>query len=285
MSGTTDLAWIQTTFSSLTNIVALTPGGQKFVFGADHAQHGSVVLKLFRDASDPKRIAREIMAAQQLCGCRVPTIYETGVVSYSLGDVPWLIERKLSGSSLRDRLSSTCLNPQELFRLALQLLDTLEAAEKLRIVHRDVKPDNVIVDDSGDFWLIDFGFARHLDLSALTALGLPFGPCTPGYAPPEQFRNRQPEIDGRADLFAVAVTLFESYTRTNPFRDGATNGAQIFASVESNDLPRLQVACKDPNGFADFVSCLSRRRRDQRPRNVQEANEWMKDLARQEGLL
>jgi len=57
------------------------------------------------------------------------------------------------------------------------------------------------------FWLLDFGIARHLDLSSLTATSLPYGKMTLGYAPPEQCRNFKREIDSRADLFALGVTM------------------------------------------------------------------------------
>ncbi len=284
-STTINVPWIESQFPQLSGLHALTPGGQKIVLGAKHSTHGEVVLKLYKDASDPKRIQREISAAQQLHGCRVPTIHETGIVNHALGDVPWLIEDRLTGTSLRDRLATSTLSPVETFLLGLHLLQTLAAAEQLRIVHRDVKPDNIIIDANGEFWLIDYGFARHLELSALTAAGLPIGPCTPGYAPPEQFRNRQPEIDGRADLFALAVTMFECFTGGNPFRAGAMNNGQIFANVENSDLPLLLLPCKNPAGFSDFLSCLSRKRRDQRPRTVKDALDWMEDLARQEGIL
>jgi serine/threonine-protein kinase len=81
------------------------------------------------------------------------------------------------------------------------------AAEAVSIVHRDVKPANIIVDPQGEFWLIDFGVARHLDLDSLTATAAPGGCGTIGYAPAEQCRNDKPDIDARADLFALGVTL------------------------------------------------------------------------------
>jgi len=285
MSGTIDLAWIQSQFPNLTTFTTLPAGGQKIVVGAEHGVHGPVVLKLFKEFGDLKRIQREIAAAQQLQGCRVPRVFESGVQAHSLGDVPWLIEARLDGVTLRDVIRRGPLSAMEVIRLGLQLLETLAVAEQLRIVHRDVKPDNIMVDSANDYWLIDFGFSRHLDLSALTAIGMPFGPCTPGYAPPEQFRNRQLEIDGRADLFAVAVTLYESFAQVNPFSVGASSIGEVLRRVENSDLPDLVVPAKAASDLRDLVRCMSRRRRDQRPRTVQEALDWMRDIATQEGVV
>jgi len=97
-------------------------------------------------------------------------------------------------------------------KLGLQVMEALERAERSQIVHRDVKPENIMQDSAGGFWLLDFGIARHLDLSSLTASGLPYRKMTLGYAPPEQCRNFKREIDSRADLFALGVTMHECAT-------------------------------------------------------------------------
>src|SRR5690606_10231964 len=103
----------------------------------------------------------------------------------------------------------------DVVRLSLHTLETLAAAETANVVHRDVKPGNIISCTDGSFWLIDFGIARHLNLHSLTDSNQLWGKGTPGYAPPEQMRNAKPSIDGRSDLFALGVTIYEAASGAN----------------------------------------------------------------------
>lgn len=177
------------------------------------------------------------------------------------------------------------LNTTRLLRLGLHTLDALSKAEAEQIVHRDVKPQNIMLDAAGHFWLLDFGLARHLTLSSMTPTADPFGKCTPGYAPPEQFRNIKSEIDGRADLFALGVTLYECATGSNPFRHGARNVLDIFRNVETKHLVPLSLKFGSANEFRDLVATMTQKRRDHRPRTVAEALDWMMDICTREHIV
>jgi len=172
----------------------------------------------------------------------------------------------------------------DLLRLALHVSEALVAAEAVSIVHRDVKPENLIVDGTGSCWLIDFGLARHLGLESLTATANVFGNVTWGYAPLEQCRNLKQEIDARADLFAMGVTLYECATGENPFRDGARDVLEVLQRVERSNLPRLQLSFHSASDFADLVATLTQRRRIHRPQSAREAHEWIKDICDTEGV-
>jgi eukaryotic-like serine/threonine-protein kinase len=275
-----DIPWIAAQFPLLSGLQPLAQGGQKIVFAAQHASDGDVVLKLLLRSSDGQRLEREVLAGQLVECERVPRVFETGELDTQLGRCIWLREQRVSGTTLRTRLErSGALDFTSVVRLGVQLLSTLAHAEAKRIVHRDIKPENMMIDTSGNFWLLDFGLARHLDLESLTATKMPWGMGTLGYSPPEQLRNRKREIDGRTDLFAVGVLLHECATGTNPFRDGARDELEILRRAETLAMPRLQLADDQGGGLADLVSALVQKFPTQRPRTVADALTWMHEIA------
>jgi len=274
-----DISWIAAQFPQLSGLQPLAQGGQKVVFAAQHASDGDVVLKLLLRASDEQRLEREVLAGQLVECERVPRVFETGELQTQVGSCIWLREQRVLGTTLRTRLvRSGALDFTSVVRLGVQMLSTLAHAEAKRIVHRDIKPENMMVDTSGNFWLLDFGLARHLDLESLTATQMPWGMGTLGYSPPEQLRNRKREIDGRTDLFAAGVLLYECATDTNPFRDGAGSDLEIFRRVEQQALPRLQLADDRGGALADLVSALVQKFPTQRPRTVADALTWMREI-------
>jgi serine/threonine protein kinase len=184
-----DIPWIAAQFPQLSGLQPLAQGGQKVVFAAQHASDGDVVLKLLLRASDEQRLEREVLAGQLVECERVPRVFETGELDTQLGSCIWLREQRVSGTTLRTRLRSGALDFSNVVRLGVQLLSTLAQAEAKRIVHRDIKPENMMVDTSDNFWLLDFGLARHLDLESLTATKMPWGMGPLGYSPPEQLRT------------------------------------------------------------------------------------------------
>lgn len=271
-----DPVWLAQQFPSLSDLQHIGVGGQKWVFSATHPDEGDIVLKLIRPGQDADRLAREIQAVEQVASARVPRILAVGTVPSNVGPTIWIREQRVMGEPLRTALQSRGpMNVSDALRLACQILEALVDAERVRIVHRDVKPDNIMVDGSGNFWLLDFGLARHLDLQSLTATAAHFGVGTPGYAPPEQFRNLKSDIDVRADLFGLGVTLFESITGLNPYLSGARDMLEIIRRVEQQTLPRLAISAD----IADFVATLVQRRRDHRPETAAVALEWVQELA------
>lgn len=278
------LGWLQEHFPELTSLQHLGRGGQKLVFSGHHPTDGEIVLKLFHLGSEPERVIREVKAAQEIPSTRIPHIFETGTTNGSTGEIIWMREQRILGKSLKEVLSTNQdpLQSQSILRLALHMLEALAAAEQVRIVHRDVKPDNIIVSNDGTYWLIDFGFARHLDLTSLTATG--YGVGTVGYAPPEQFRNLKSEIDSRTDLFALGVTLYECTESVNPFTEKARDVGDILRRVETMSLPRLSRQVGSSALFTDLVLAMTRKQTDHRPSSAAEALEWIHEICATEGV-
>jgi len=273
-----DIPWIASQFSELTDLQPLAKGGQKLVFAAKHADEGDIVLKLLLKASGEERLERELLAGQLVECDRVPRVFETGSLATPLGECIWLREQRIQGMTLRARLNAGPLDFISLLRLGSELLATLVQAESKRIVHRDIKPENIMIDQSGNFWLLDFGLARHLDLESLTGTRLQFGVGTLGYSAPEQMRNQKREIDGRADLFAVGVVLYEAAMGGNPFLAGARDQSEVLRRVEQQPLPRLQLHGDRNGALADFVSALVQKFPTQRPRTVAGALTWILEI-------
>ena len=226
--------WLRGQFPDLTDIAALARGGQKFVFSARHPVDGDVVVKVIMPGQDVERVKREILAVQKTNSPRVPKILDMGLVPLNASMSIWLREQRVVGVSVRQSLSNGPFGPSDVAHLVLHILEALADAEQVRIVHRDVKPENLMRGHDGAYWLLDFGIARHLDLQSITQTAALMGPSTLGYAPPEQHRNQKREIDARADLFALAVTAVECLTGHNPFRHGARDAVEIMRRVEGD---------------------------------------------------
>lgn len=277
------MEWLRKSFPELSGFEPLKSGGQKHVFGCDHNKEGAVVLKLFRSSMDVERVKREVDAMRKVCCSRVPRVLGTGSVECDVGDVVWLQEPRIFGKDLRSQLeSSGPLSPRDVLRLTLHVLEALAAAEQAGIVHRDVKPANIIAADDGSYWLIDFGFARHLDLESLTPTGALHAFGTIGYAPTEQCRNVRADIDVRTDLFALGVTLYECCTGINPFRDEARDDLEIIRRIDSTQLSPIDRTIDKANEFRDLVQSMTRTYREQRISTAVESLDWIREICKQE---
>jgi serine/threonine-protein kinase len=273
--------WVSQQFSELSDITLMPAGGQKWVFGANHPTDGRVVLKLIKPTTNVERVHREVLAVSQVNSGRVPKIFKDGVISDTpLGcDLIWLREQQIQGNNLRQLLTqATPFTPDEILRLGLHVLEALADVERARLVHRDIKPENIMKDTSGCFWLLDFGIARHLDLDSLTATVALGGPGTLGYAPPEQYRNRKRELDCRADLFALAVTLVEVITGAHPYRAGARDAPEVIRRIENTPLAVPHVPWDKNSLLFDLLTSMGQRRIDCRPQNAVDALTWFKEV-------
>ncbi len=167
------------------------------------------------------RFAREANALRLL---EHPNLV-TAVDVFVQGGVLFLVMEKVSGDTLGARIHAGRLAPRQALVFARQILDGVGHAHAQGVVHRDLKPDNVILVPMGGWEsvkIIDFGLVKLMGdaaaafgANALTSTGLVFG--TPAYMAPEQALGRL--VDGRADVYAAGVILFEMLTGMLPFRD------------------------------------------------------------------
>lgn len=191
-------------------------GGMGVVYlTQDPAVNRQLALKvlpaeLATDEISRRRFEQEVAVFARL---EHPHIVPTYAVDLS-GPSPLLVMRYLAGGSLRDRMNSGRLSQAELWRSMNQVARALDYAHNEGLVHRDVKPTNILFDDTGNAYVSDFGIAKIINAtSMLTMANSMIG--TPAYMSPEQFR--QDEVDGHSDQYSLAVVLFEALTGRPPF--------------------------------------------------------------------
>jgi eukaryotic-like serine/threonine-protein kinase len=272
--------WVASQFPDLTEIAEYPHGGQKWVFGATHPRDGPVVIKLIKPGANAERVQREILAVTQVGSSRIPAIFEQGSLHSvaGIGEAVWIREQRINGENVRQVLARGPMSATEVVRMGRNVLEALADVAQARIVHRDVKPENIMRATDGTYWLLDFGIARHLELTSLTETAALGGPGTLGYAPPEQFRNRKRDLDERTDLFALAVTMVESLTGTHPYRDGARDRSEVLRRIDQMPLPVPSIAW-DPSGkLFDLLSAMGQQRIDCRPRRAAEALAWINEV-------
>ncbi|WP_447972583.1 protein kinase domain-containing protein [Nitrospira sp. Kam-Ns4a] len=200
------------------DIVRIGGGGMGTVYRAtDRVLRRKVALKFMKDelkqaADAVQRFIREAQAASHLKHPNIIAIYDIHV-----GDPVFIAMEHVEGRSLREILREGPLAPELVRAIATQLCAALGYAHSQGVVHRDIKPDNILLTGEGQVKIADFGLA-HLDLavSSLTHTGALLG--TPWYMAPEQILGKP--VDGRTDLYALGVTLYELLTGRVPFAEG-----------------------------------------------------------------
>lgn len=237
----------------------LAEGGMAVVFLAfDPYMKRQVAVKVlsYRLTSDElyhecfQREAEVIAALEHPC---IVPIFDYG----RHGVQPYFVMRFMAGGSLRDRLENGNLRLSDLSQIISRVAEGLDAAHAQGIVHRDVKPSNILFDASGEAFLADFGLARTQAWSTAETGSLFAG--TPAYMSPEQVRGES--LDGRSDVYALGVVLYHALTGCPPYHEAspmATARAHIISPTPSilATRPDLQptweeiigqAMAKDPN--------------------------------------
>ena len=259
----------------------LGAGGMATVFLARDPGGNTVALKLLHpelaSTVGGDRFRREIRVAARLQHPSILTVLDSGVESVALPggslELLWFTMPFVEGENAWDRLErSGPLSASEVVRIGLAVADALAFAHGQGVVHRDIKPDNILLE--GDRVLVaDFGVARAVSevQEKLTATGMVVG--TPTYMSPEQASGER-EIDGRTDIFALGCVLYELASGEAPFR-GPTPQATLMRRFTGPPRPLRPVVdvpeaveaaifrsvARDPNerfaSAADFAAALA----------------------------
>ena len=190
-----------------------------------------LAAELAHDERFRRRFLRESTLAAELRHPHVVPILDFGEAD---GDL-FLTMRYIEGEDLRERFArSGPLEPTEALRLVEQIGEALDEAHARGLVHRDVKPANILLDRDGQAYLSDFGLAKHAS-SASSLTGDHAFVGTIAYVAPEQIRGE--EIDGRADVYSLGCVLYEALAGRLPF-DRETELAVVFAHLHE-PTPRI----------------------------------------------
>ncbi len=193
----------------------------------------TVAIKIPRKGNlDPEEVQQFLREAQATAQLRHPNIVSVHEVGRD-GDTLYIVNDFVQGHTLKDRLVDCRFTPQEAADMCVQLADGLEHAHRSGVIHRDLKPGNILIDVEGEPHIVDFGLARReAGEVTMTLEGRVFG--TPAYAPPEQIRGDANQADGRSDVYSLGVVLFEMLTGERPFRG---NVQMILQHVIHDDAP------------------------------------------------
>jgi len=196
----------------------LGEGGMGSVYLAAHESLGKqVVVKVLRPefAAVPRRVERFFLEARAAARLDHPNIVSVLDVGTNARGVHFMVMQYVEGQNLFERVRDRGHHaPAEAVGIALSVAQALSALHAVGVIHRDVKPENVVITPEGEVKLIDFGLAKDLNADRnLTRVGAMVG--TPNYMAPET--GRVSEIDGRVDIYSLGLTLYFLLTARPPF--------------------------------------------------------------------
>lgn len=251
----------------------LGQGGMGAVYQAkDRELDRLVALKIIRPelARRPENLQRfkqELILARQVTHRNVIRIFDLGEAE----GMKFITMAYVEGQDLKTIMAERGkLNVEESVRIIQQVCLALEAAHAEGVVHRDLKPQNIMVDKQGRAYVMDFGIARDIELGGGTQTGALVG--TPEYMSPEQVQGRK--ADARSDLFTLGIIFYELLTGKTPYVADTALGT-MYKRTQERAAPPAQLDPSVPHFLSDLVGkCLEM----EPQRRYQSAREILHDL-------
>ena len=243
-------------------IKELGRGGAARVFRAyDEQNLRPVAFKALRIETDDRvsfmqRFAREAEIIRTLDHPNIVQVYDAGETD----EFVYLVLRLVEGGTLRQRIATQRLSTQAACQYMIQIAHALHHAHKQGIIHRDVKPSNMLLDDEqpGRILLSDFGTAKILNAQGLTKTGATVG--TPEYMSPEQAEGR--EVNQRSDIYSLGCALYEALAGRPPFI-GTTSLSVLYQQVHAQPTYIRSYNAEAPRELWKVLStCLAKRPED-----------------------
>ncbi|HEY6361967.1 MAG TPA: serine/threonine-protein kinase [Vicinamibacterales bacterium] len=258
-------------------------GGMGVVYEAEDTRLSRpVALKFLPEemADDPdmaRRFQREAETVALLNHPHICTIYDVGEHEGRR----FIAMERCEGVNLKAYMVRAAMGTREIVDIALQITSALEAAHAKGVVHRDIKPGNIVVSNAGQVKVLDFGLARRfrvaetdgLGLEGSTILGRPLG--TANYMAPE--RILQMPLDPRSDLFSMGVVIYEMATGRLPFA-GATPSETVANVLDRDPIPVRSLDPSRPPALDAMVQRLLAKGADERYQSAAELRQALKKL-------
>src|SRR6478736_3842690 len=248
-------------------------GGMSTVYRAlDETLQRQVAIKLMNrevtsDSDQLERFRREARAVAQLSHPHIVGVIDAGEDEGR----PYIVFEYVEGETLKERIRRNGRLPiTEAVAYAIEIARALGTAHARHIVHRDVKPQNVLIDEEGSAKVTDFGIARTLDQEGLTADGRVLG--TTDYVSPEQALGHQ--VTGQSDLYSLGIVLFEMLTGDVPFK----GENQVAVAMKHVREPLPDVTHLRPEVSAVLASVIDRSTRKELKNRYATVTEMVQDL-------
>ena len=233
----------------------LGEGGMGAVYKAkDRELDRIVALKVIRPelaghASILARFKQELILARKITHRNIIRIYDLGVFE----GLRFITMEFVEGQDLASLLEERKFTPEETVKILRQVCSALEAAHVEGVVHRDLKPQNIMIESSGRVVVMDFGLARSMEATGMTQAGALMG--TPAYMSPEQAKGMP--ADERSDIFAVGIIFYQMLTGVVPF-EADTALASMLLRTQGPPPPPIQLNPNVPQPLNDVVlKCLA----------------------------
>ncbi|MEK7327405.1 MAG: serine/threonine-protein kinase, partial [Chloroflexota bacterium] len=260
-------------------------GGMATVYrGYDPQVKREVAIKVlpreFLHAPDFRtRFEREAQTVATLEHPAIVPLYDFG--EDAIADQPYIIMRLMTGGSLADRLKQGPLPTTEAARIMTRLAPALDYAHSKNVVHRDLKPGNILFDSNNEPYISDFGIARLMSGGGATRGVTGSGIVgTPGYMSPEQARGEK-VIDGRSDIYALGIIVFEMLTGKLPYEADTPMGVIVKHITEP--VPRILDVKPDlPRGCEMIIEQAMAKDRDERFATANDLAETLSGVAKGE---
>ncbi len=231
-------------------------GGMAVVYRAlDTRLDRDVALKLLdqkltSDAAFAARFEREAKTVAALEHSAIVSLYDFGEADGWL----YLVMRYMPGGTLKQKIGRGPLTTQEAYNVVRRIGGALDKAHNKGIVHRDLKPANVLLDDEQEPYLSDFGIVKLAtggEEEFLTQTGQTLG--TFAYMSPEQLLGQ--DLDGRSDIYALGIVLYEMLTGKHPFSEAATSAAMVIAHTQQ---PAPDITTDNPDLSPAFAAVIEK---------------------------
>ncbi len=259
-------------------------GGMSFVYAARDEELGeAVALKIIRpelvyDDELVERFKREVRIARQILHPNIIRVFEFGRAEVEGKVFFYLTMELLTGVNLASWLKSRgAISLNEILEVSIQICDALAEAHRHSVIHRDVKPHNIFIDETGRATLMDFGISRLAHLPGLTDRNYVMG--TPRYMSPEQVSGKT-EVDRRSDLYSFGIVLYELCTQTVPF-NGRTPVEVALRHIREAPKPPRRINAGVPIHLETAIMTCLQKKPEARFSSADELLAELKRIARQ----